>query len=66
MREIETEQTIYDLIFNSNKDNMFASAIDEKTHHGSTDGVAGNYIGYIYKKYTLKNTDLITNKFIEI
>lgn len=28
IREIETEQTIYELVFNSNKDNMFAPAIE--------------------------------------
>lgn len=48
------------------KDYAGIKYIFEKTHHGSTDGLAGNYIGYIYKKYTLKNIDLITNKFIEI
>ncbi len=28
VREIETEQTIYELVFNSNKNNMTASAIE--------------------------------------
>lgn len=39
--------------------------IFEKTHYGSNE-LSENYIGYIYKKYMLKNIDLITNKFIKI
>lgn len=39
--------------------------IFEKIHYGSNE-LSENYIGYIYKKYMLKNIDLITNKFIKI